>query len=575
MSSHIKIYDAAMTTQLAEIRTALTAVRTEQINGDNTLNFSVLVRQGYGDYINEVNTVKLDDDFFDLAYYKPEQRGDGRLLISVECEHISYRLNNAEYDVEYFTETGEPSAILTAILAGTGFTVGTVDFSGATTFSLQAAASRRGLLVQFAAYMGGELEYSGMTISLLSQRGSATPKALTVGRDVTVIAKAVDKRNLDENGNPTVSYTVGVHKGASLDLGDAVTLDYDRLGIAVELRVVTKAYDPYNPNSMTVEVGHYVSGLEDDLYRIETEAVKKDALMNGCRIGPEYGFEAVRNDKKARAFFRSDGMKFQSGDGTGNSWKDRLYYEYDADADETTLVLDGKLSATMITALSAIITPNLYAGKATIAELTVDQLDTSDKVQKYLDGDTSDDNFQRIYDQYHELVTASTDGETTVQAANRDGQALYWADETHEAATTDATDYPVWVYQYQEQTKYSLGFYLDSESGYYIPMMLWGVGTGSTDMSGKARIAKLTDSFEISYTTSDGQDTAGVYFRDDGFVDVTARRADVSVNTTGKTITISPEGDGQSDIVIDYTESEDTLTMTWPDGKTFTVEVTA
>ena len=90
----------------------------------------------------------------------------------------------------------------------------------------------------------------------------------------------------------------------------------------------------------------------------------------------------------------------------------------------------------------------------------------------------------------------------------------------------------------------------------------------------KAKYKKLTDGLEMTYTTGDGDDVAGVYFRDDGFVDVTARRADIKIDTTANTITITPEGEGQSDIVIDYTEVGDVITLTWPDGESFTVEVT-
>lgn len=403
MSNKIKILDSELT-ELATISVASSAVRSEKINSDNTLNFSVRVKSGYGDYITDISVFELDGDYFDVAYYKKEQQGDGRLMISVEAEHVSYRLNAAEYDVEYFTETDTPMAILAAILDGTGFTVGAVDFSAVTTFSLQQAASRRGLLMQFAAYMGGELEFDGFDISLLEQRGSATPKALTVGKDLTVVSKAVDKRHLDTLGNPTVSYTCGVYKGAALNLGDVVTLDYDALDIDVSLRVVSKAYDPYNPNSVTVEIGNYVNSLEDDLYRIETQAIKKDALMNGTRIGPEYGFEAVRNDKLARAFFRSDGFKMQSGDGEGN-WTDKIYF----DPVEGTYIFDGKLSADAISAI-VVDTPNLYAEKATISELTVDQLDTSTKVQKFLSNDTSDVNYIRARGQTIQFVTASVAG---------------------------------------------------------------------------------------------------------------------------------------------------------------------
>ena len=108
---------------------------------------------------------------------------------------------------------------------------------------------------------------------------------------------------------------------------DIVTIDYEALSIDVTLRVVGKSYDPYNPNRVTVEIGNYINSLEDALYRIQTTTVVKDKLYNGIKIGPEYGFEAVRSDKKARAFFKSDGFAMQSGDGSGGNWTDRLYFD--------------------------------------------------------------------------------------------------------------------------------------------------------------------------------------------------------------------------------------------------------
>lgn len=403
MSSKIKILNSSFA-ELATINAANSASRKEMLNKDNVLNFSLFVKSGLAPYITEDNCVSLDNDYFDIVYYKKDQQGDGKLIVDVECEHISYRLN--DYSVEYFSETGTPPYILGKILEGTGFSIGTIDFAENMTFSLQEGATRRALLLQFAAYLGGELEYFQHTVSILAQRGSSVAKPLAVGKDVTIISKAVDKRKPDDLGNPIIAYTCGVYKGSAVELGDKVTLDYSSLDInGIELRIVSKTYDPFNPNNVVIEIGNYVNDLADDLYRIETQAVSKDALMNGCRIGPEYGFEAVRNDKKARAYFRADEMKFQSGDGSG-TWKDRLYYEYDSAADETVLVFDGQLSADIINALSVLITPNLYAEKATISELTVDQLDTSTKVQNYLNNDTSDVNYIRVAGQITQYITA-------------------------------------------------------------------------------------------------------------------------------------------------------------------------
>lgn len=53
------------------------------------------------------------------------------------------------------------------------------------------------------------------------------------------------------------------------------------------------------------------------------------------------------------------------------------------------------------------ITQSLTATKGYIAELTVDQLDTSDKIANYLAGDTSDVNYIKIQNQVVEFITAT------------------------------------------------------------------------------------------------------------------------------------------------------------------------
>lgn len=501
MSSKIKILNATLT-ELATIAVANSAVRAEKINSDNLLSFTIRVKSGYGDYIADDSVFQLDGDYFDLAYCKKEQQGDGKLMISVEAEHVSYRLNNATYNVETFTHIGTPSAILTAILSGTGFSVGTMDFVTPVTFSLQEAASRRALLMQFAAYVGGELEFDGFTISLLAQRGSATPKVLNVGKDLTVISKAIDKRKLDESGNPTVSYTCGVYKGASLNLGDVVTLDYDALGISTSLRVVSKSYDPYNPNNVSVEIGNYVNSLEDDLYRIETDMVAKGETYYGARISADNGFESIRSDKKARTVMNADLFAMQKGDGAG-TYENVLYF----DPAEETYVFKGQLSADIISAISALITPNLYTEKATIAELTVDQLDTSDKVQKYLNTDATNDEFQRIYDQYQDFIAAETDGleANKIQATNRDGEPLYWTDETHQAASATVTAFPVYTYTYTEAVKMRLGFTWDAEQEVNVPTIILGGGTDPEQPTyGKGYIKKGVYGLRLEYITQTG-----------------------------------------------------------------------
>lgn len=572
--SKIKILDSGLN-PLATLAGVFSASRTEKINSENILTFETTLRDDTMDLIDGDTVFELDEDYFDIAYYKSEQRENGGLEIAVEAEHVSYRLNDSDYDVEYFTETGTPTYILGKILDGTGFTVGTVEYSDEVTFSLQQASSRRGLLMQFIAYLGGEALFNQFAVSAVAHRGSTDHVDLVAGKNVRVLSRAVDKRTLDDEGNPTVSYTCGLIKPVELSLGDEVYLKNVKLDIDVTLRIVSITKNPYRSWEVSVEVGNYVNALEDDLYRIETEKVSKDALMNGCRIGPEYGFEAVRNDKKARAYMNSTNLAFQTGDGSGSSWVNKLYYDVDTETGLAKLVFDGELSATLITALSALVTPNFYAGKATISELTVDQVDTSDKVQKYLSSDGTDDNFQRLYDQFHEWVTAQTDGleANKVQATNRDGDLLYWVDATHTAATTTDTGLPVYTYAYTETNKLRIGFRLDpGVSGYYYPMMEIGAGTGVGD-NGKGFIYKGLSGLYLDYYSATDGSLRRIILGDDGIVLTPYALESIDfydngfrVVYSGDTVALTWTLNADGTIATLVTEDMETIPVTWHAG---------
>lgn len=501
--------------RLGVVKNAITATRLEEINGENTLDFEAVFDSQIASLIDENSMFELGDDYFDTALFSKTANEDGTYTVAAEAEHVSYRLNAAEFNKEYFTELGTPTYILGKILEGTGFTVGTVEFTAQTTYSAQEAKSRRQLLMEFVAYLGGEVKCDKYVISILTRRGSASVVPVIRGRDVKVLSKEVNKRVLDESNNPTVSYkcTPIYLPGSTYALGDDIRLINQEVGINELLRVVRITYNPYDTMEAVFEFANYTNDLASSLYRIMTQGVVKDALYNGARIGPEFGFESVRNDKKARSYFRSDGMKFQTGDGTGENWVDRLYYEYDAETGQTVLVLDGKLSAGMIEALEAqfdvtisntMVTNVLSAGSANIAELTVDRLETSDKVQKYKDSSSEDVRYIKAEDQVLKWVSGEKSS-GTIQVEDRDGNPLYWKDDTFEVPTIDETDYPIMVYNYEEWDKLVIEFYLDN--GAYIPRMVWGAGSGQGG-NAKGYIYKFDGSFQFTYLKYNGDDVS-------------------------------------------------------------------
>jgi hypothetical protein len=225
----------------------------------------------------------------------------------------------------------------------------------------------------------------------------------------------------------------------------------------------------------------------------------------------------------ARGVFNSNIFALQTGDGSGQNWVNKLYF----DAVTGKYIFDGMLSATMIEALEAefdvtisntFITQTLAAESGYIAQLTVDSVETSTKVQNHLNEDTSDVNYIKIFKQYIHFITASTDGTQAEQAKDRNGANLFWLDNTHKGTTLKETDYPVQIYKYEEFVKAEITFVSDGTN--YFPQLILGVGDGTGANNAKAFIYKGTKGLEISYYRSNVGHIRQIKLDDDGIFQV-------------------------------------------------------
>lgn len=192
----------------------------------------------------------------------------------------------------------------------------------------------------------------------------------------------------------------------------------------------------------------------------------------------------------------------------------------------------------------------LYAEQGDIAQLTVDWLDTSHKIKRYLNGDTSDDNHIIIHDQTLQFATAfvvkdASGAPLTEQLCNRYGVPLYWQrdisgatiqdgypyiDGAQVMTTTDETDYPVVVYQYDVYTKREITF---DNSEAKVPLDTYGAGYGSTDDPdrGKGYVQKTTNSFDLWLLNSKGE-KIGAFFGDQ-YADIVGLRKTKSLDFSG------------------------------------------
>jgi hypothetical protein len=509
----VKLYDKNLVHK-ATLENIVRSEISEGINAEYTLTVTTIIEDATKAYLNHNHIVEADDNYFNIAAYRIYRSGAAQ-LIDLECEQVSYDLNDPAYDKEYFTEDGTPTYILGKILQGTGFSVGTVEFTKVATYSIQQKMSRRSILLEFASYIGAEIKFDKYTVSLLTRRGADTGIEFKIGKNIKGIEKYIDARNMVD-GQPTVAYDLNVVELRSLPefgaleafaLGDTVRILDSELGIDANVRIVRYHFDPVKRINSSLEALNFFSTLSDTIYRIQRDTVQKDELYYGARIGPENGFESIRSDNMARGVFNADLFALQAGDGSGGNWENKVYF----DPVEGKYIFDGLLSASAIEAVSAaidvvisntVIVNNLYAEKGNISELTVDQLDTSTMVQKYLNGDKSDLHYIKIYEQNIEFIEAQTSGQSA-QLLNRSGQPLYWVDENHAGSTTNETDWPIMVYVYTEYVKLKHYFELDSQSGYMIPKMVWGTGFGDGD-KGKAFIFKDNDGLVFQYVNSAG-----------------------------------------------------------------------
>ncbi|MGH0053393.1 MAG: hypothetical protein ACQ5SW_08410 [Sphaerochaetaceae bacterium] len=171
------------------------------------------------------------------------------------------------------------------------------------------------------------------------------------------------------------------------------------------------------------------------------------------------------------------------------------------------------LEATNIVS-TTIVTETLYAGLANIAELTVDQWNTSTKVTKYLNSDITPVLYRRAYEEHVDSIVATTDGTATEQVVDRNGDGLYWVDDTHSGTQYEDNGNPVLQYVYTELLKRQEYFSQETDGPYY-PVVVDGAGTGDGD-KGKTFKYKDSEGYHIEYHHSTTDELIDIILNDDG-----------------------------------------------------------
>ncbi|WP_409226858.1 hypothetical protein [Gudongella sp. SC589] len=254
----IEIYAGA--TMIQSVKKVISSNIRETLEGEFTLSFTVMAKSALALKTRQI--AKLDNQYFELVQISKSIQGS-LPVCSVLCEHVSYLLNHEMYQISSFDFTGDPSAGLSQLLAGTPFSAGIVDFTESVTMKINQKVSRRATLMQFIAILGGEIQYDGYNINIRSHRGSTEYIPVMGSKNVTNVAVSHDSR---ENAS---SYDISFFKLMDLAVGDNVHIIFNPLGINVKTRIISLEYNPFYRFNIRVEVGRYRPSISDTFYRIE------------------------------------------------------------------------------------------------------------------------------------------------------------------------------------------------------------------------------------------------------------------------------------------------------------------
>jgi len=331
---------------LAVLLNVVSPLISEEINREFAASFQTVIDDDKSDYVTYQNIVEIEDDYFNIVHTKDNHNADGTLTMDVECEHVSYDLLGDENDpadtmiMDYYADVGTPTLLMTNLLAGTGFMVGTVDFTALTTLAINEKISKRGILLTLAAQLGGELKFNKYEISLLTRRGADNGLVFRYQKNLVSMSRITDNRNR-VSGLPTVTYDTDVVEleyasGHGVDdhygLGDTVYLFDSQLGIVnLPVRIIKESHNPVQHMQGKVTISNiptaFVGDLSDTVSDLQRNTVAKDALYNGVKIGPDEGFVATRSDNKVKSVLNAtEGISVKSGDGLG-AWINRFYVD--------------------------------------------------------------------------------------------------------------------------------------------------------------------------------------------------------------------------------------------------------
>ena len=265
IQSVIEFYNG--NTKAGELKMAMDCSISQRLNGECTMEITTLA--DYCRFVQKRFRMECDGLIFNLTNIEKKTQ-NGKYVITLKGEHVSYILNDEDYDISEFYFKGNPKRCLAKILQGTPFSVGTVDFVDDIMLQVNQDATRRDVLMQLVALCGGEIEYDKYKIGIRSHIGNTVPIELMETENVKNVGMSYSA------AEHTETYKIELYKRVGIALGDEIHIVFTPLDINKTKRITGLDWNPFDFRTIDVSVGGYRAALSDSLY----QSAEKDDATN-------------------------------------------------------------------------------------------------------------------------------------------------------------------------------------------------------------------------------------------------------------------------------------------------------
>lgn len=338
-------------------------VLTRRINNKFIYNFNCFEEDYKTEYLTVNNQIYIGDKYFDINYLESMHSVDGKIGYKVECEHVSYRLiGDPEDKINRYANTGTPTAILTDLLTGTDFTVGTIDFTDSIVFAVNKQATKLEIILELCNSLGGEIDFSGFNIDILNSVGQNNGFQVRIKKNLSQIKKIVDNRgtlktlydiNFVDLTESDYFVNAGLGNLENADIGDTIHIIDETMNIDITQEILEISKSAIKNKNVNCKITNTIDLINDDIYSNKINSVNKDEVIYGVKINNEVGIEIERSDKLARTKLNADEFRMQVGDGLG-VYTDSLYF----DPINERYIFTGRLEATDIVGGTIVIGSN-------------------------------------------------------------------------------------------------------------------------------------------------------------------------------------------------------------------------